>query len=230
MASATTCCGKLFPMLMLLAPALLHGQTVTAAWDPSPAGEQVIGYDVCVGTSLMDLQRWSRIRRGRRDVPYLQPNRRCLHYVAIRARNSAGPGPFSPEFRFSIPSLEQPGNHASVAGIAITPVNLSVIDPDGSPITITHTGLPMGLSINSSTRQITGTPAAAGAYDVTLFANDGIVTVSRSFTWMVTSTKPLDDFDGDGRSDLWRYGCPAHLACGGFVRRVMGRIRAINGE
>ena len=63
---------------------------------------------------------------------------------------------------FSIPSLAQPANQSSIAGATITPLALSIADPDGSPLTITHTGLPVGLSINSATRQITGVPSAAG--------------------------------------------------------------------
>jgi hypothetical protein len=71
----------------------------------------------------------------------------------------------------------------------------------------------VGLSINSATRQISGTPTAAGTYEVTLYVNDGLVTVSRAFTWVVVSgtavvakiMRPAADFDGDRRADMWRY-------------------------
>jgi hypothetical protein len=43
------------------------------------------------------------------------------------------------------------------------------------------------LTLNATTGRITGTPAAVGSHNVTVFVNDGLVTVSRSFTWTVTT-------------------------------------------
>ena len=178
----------LFSSLVLIAPAVVQGQTVSTWWDPNSADEQVTGYDVCVGTSSGSCN----VRVASVAAPStsytLSPTGGTLYYVAVRAKNAFGVSAYSPEVAFSIPSLGQPSNQTSVAGVAITPVNLSVVDPDGGSVTLTHTGLPVGLSLNSSTRRITGTPAAVGTYNVTVLANDGIVTVSRSFTWTVTSS------------------------------------------
>ena len=46
--------------------------------------------------------------------------------------------------------------------------------------------MPTGLTLNATTGQVTGTPSAAGTYNVTIYVNDGLVTVSRSFTWTIT--------------------------------------------
>ena len=70
---------------------------------------------------------------------------------------------------------------------AIGPIDLSVSDPDASPLTFTHTGLPIGVAMHLETGQITGTPTNAGTYNVTIFVSDGLKTVSRSFLWTVTS-------------------------------------------
>ena len=181
----------LFSMLVLVAPAVVHGQSVTATWSPSPPEDQVTSYDVCVGTSSLSCNVGLVSVSSSATAYAFSPTRGTLHYVAIRATNSFGSSSFSSEVMFSIPRLAHPGNQSSVAGIPITPLSLSVADPDGGPRTFTHTGLPIGLSLNSSTGQITGAPSTGGIYDVTVFVNDGLVTVSKSFTWTVTLGGPV---------------------------------------
>lgn len=171
--------------LLLVMPALAHGQAVTAAWDPSPPANQVTGYQVCVGTSSLSCNVALASVGGSTTTYRFTPAGGTFYYVATRATNAAGASPYSSEVRFSIPSFAQPANQTSAAGSAITAVNLSISDPDGSALTITHTGLPVGLSINTAQRRITGTPVAAGTHNVTVFVNDGLVTVSRSFVWTV---------------------------------------------
>ncbi len=174
-----------FWALSLLVPALAHGQAVTAAWDQSPPADQVTGYQVCVGTSSLSCNFALASVEGSTTSYRFTPAGGTFYHVATRATNAAGASPYSTEVRFSIPSFAQPANQSSVAGSAIAGVNLSISDPDGSPLTITHTGLPVGLTINAAQRRITGTPSAAGTHNVTVFVNDGLVTVSRSFTWTV---------------------------------------------
>ena len=177
-------------MLLSATPAL--AQTVTAMWDPSPVTQQVTGYQVCVSTSSLSCN-IGLVSVGPASTSYaFAPSPGVRHYVAIRATNAAGVSPFSSEVSFSTPSFAQPANQTSPALSAITPLNLAIIDPDGSPLTITHTGLPLGLSINHVTRQITGAPTSPGTYNVTVFVNDGLVTVSRSFTWVIGA--PVPDF------------------------------------
>jgi hypothetical protein len=177
-------------MLVSAPPAV--AQTVTAMWDPSPQSDQVTGYQVCIGTSSLSCN-VGVVSVGPSATSHtFTPAAGVRHYVAIRANNAAGLSAFSSEVSFSTPSFTPVANQSNVVGRSITPLNLSIADPDGSSVTITHTGLPLGLSINSATRQITGTPSAAGFYTVTLFVNDGLVTVSRSFTWAIT-TAPVAD-------------------------------------
>lgn len=199
----------LFSMMLLAAPAF--AQTVTAMWDPSPASDQVNGYQVCVGTSSLSCN-VGLVSVGASTTAFtFAPTGGVRYYLAIRAQNAAGSSAYSSEVTFSVPSFTQPGNQAGVAGLSMSPLTLLINDPDGSPLTITHTGLPVGLSINSATRQITGTPAAAGTYNVTLFVNDGLVTVPRSFVWTVSNAPSGQwcwsnkDINGDCRADLlWR--------------------------
>jgi Putative Ig domain len=161
-------------------------QTLTAMWDPSPAAQQVTGYEVCVGTSSLSCDvRFVAVSAASTSYAFA-PTPGVRHYVAIRARNAAGLGPFSSEVTFSTPSFAQPANQIGSTGVSISPLSLSIVDPDGSPLTITHTGLPVGLSIDAASRQITGTPIAPGSFNVTVFVSDGLVTVSRSFNWAVS--------------------------------------------
>jgi hypothetical protein len=71
-------------------------------------------------------------------------------------------------------------------------VSLQIPASDATSATLSYsaTGMPSGLTINSSTGIISGT-IAVGAdtgspYAVTVTANDGTVSVSQSFTWTVT--------------------------------------------
>lgn len=176
----------LFSTLLVLAPAVAYGQSVTAVWDPSPPAEQVTGYQVCVSTSSMACNvQLASVSSSSASYAFA-PSAGVLHYIAVRATNSLGTGPYSSEVAFSIPSFATPATQNSYVGAAITPLNMSVTDPDGSPKHFTHTGLPVGLSLNATTGQITGAASTAGTYIVTIFVDDGLVTVQRSFTWNVT--------------------------------------------
>jgi hypothetical protein len=195
----------------VIMPAIVYAQSVTATWDPRPPSENVTSYGVCIGSSPGSCNIQTASVPGNQAAFRFVPAGGVMHYVSIRAINASGAGPYSAPVGFSIPGF-QPSNQATAVGSAVT-LNLAIADPDGSSLTITHTGLPVGLSINSATRQISGTPTAAGTYEVTLYVNDGLVTVSRAFTWVVVSgtavvakiMRPAADFDGDRRADMWRY-------------------------
>jgi hypothetical protein len=66
-------------------------------------------------------------------------------------------------------------------------LQLVAMDPDGDSITYSATGLPAGVSINTSTGLISGTltPASAGTHSVTVTASDASQSSNQSFTWVV---------------------------------------------
>ena len=165
---------------------------VTAIWDPSPHSHQVSHYEVCIGTSSLSCNIHRAMVNASQTSYAFAPPAGELVYVAVRASNHRGRGSYSTEQKFSIPSFTAPTNRSTAANAAITPINLNVSDPDGSPLTFTHTGLPFGVTMNWSTGRITGTPITAGTYNVTIFVSDGLKTVSRSFVWSVTSGATAD--------------------------------------
>ena len=178
---------SLFTLVLISSPVVAYGQTVTAMWDPSPPSDEVTSYQVCISATSMSCNVQLASVSDPQTTYTFTPTPGVVHYVAIRAINSVGAGSYSTETSFSIPSFIQPVNQSSPAGVAITPLNMSVTDPDGSARNFTHTGLPTGLALNATTGQITGTPSAAGTYNVTIFVTDSLVTVSRSFVWTITA-------------------------------------------
>lgn len=110
------------------------------------------------------------------------------------------------------PVLAAIGNQTDTVDVAISTVTASATDP-GDTITYGATGLPTGLSINSSSGQITGTPTAVNTYNVTVTATDNRTPSkqdSEAFTWTInaTSSAPIDRIPavvvGRHRRRRWR--------------------------
>jgi hypothetical protein len=104
-------------------------------------------------------------------------------------------------------SATSPGNQSNVSGSAITPLTVAVSDTSSTATVDIGDGgtLPPGLSIDSSTGTITGTPTTAGSYPVTITASDNAgYSAQATFTWVVsnvvTVTNPGDQGDVSGSS------------------------------
>lgn len=178
---------------LLILPAVASAQTtLSAVWDSNSSSDRVSNYEVCIGTSSLSCNIELATVSGSASSYEFRPPAGQLVYVAVRAVNAAGRSAYSTEQRFSIPAIGSLTNLSTLVSALITPISLTVSDPDGSRLTYSHTGLPPGVSINSSTGQITGTPTSSGIYNVTIFVNDGLTTVSRSFTWTVLQAATPD--------------------------------------
>ncbi|MBM9507110.1 putative Ig domain-containing protein [Actinacidiphila acididurans] len=86
-------------------------------------------------------------------------------------------------------TVTNPGSKTGTVGTA-TSLQISASDSaSGQTLTYSASGLPTGLSINSSTGLISGTPSAAGTFSVTVSAQDTTgSTGSASFTWTISGT------------------------------------------
>ena len=127
------------------------------------------------------------------------PTTGCSCSVTVTATDNAGFSG-SASFTWTITNtvrVTSPGNQTGTVGSHITPVSVPASD-SSSTATLTYgaTGLPSGLSINSSTGVIAGTLTTSGAYSVTVTATDNAgFSGSASFTWtvvgpVITGVKP----------------------------------------
>jgi large repetitive protein len=161
-------------------------------WDPGPASGGVSSYEVCLGTSSLSCNvRLTTVSASETSFPF-SPTPGIRQYVAVRAVSGSSRSSYTAEQSFSIPKISQLSNRSTSVSVAISPFTVGVTDPDGSSLIFTHTGLPLGLTLSQSTGRISGTPTTAGTYSVTVFVNDGLVTVSQSFVWTITGSSTPD--------------------------------------
>jgi hypothetical protein len=86
-------------------------------------------------------------------------------------------------------TVTSPGSQSSTVGTAASLQIHASDSASGQTLTYSATGLPAGLSINSSSGLISGTPTAAGTSNVTVTAKDTTGAAgSASFTWTVNSS------------------------------------------
>ncbi len=83
------------------------------------------------------------------------------------------------------PVLENPGNQTGQVGVALT-LQLAATDVDSVAVTYGATGLPPGVTINSVTGLISGSPTAVGIHDVVVSASDGNHGDSENFQWTIS--------------------------------------------
>src|SRR4029077_9821754 len=86
-------------------------------------------------------------------------------------------------------TVTNPGAQTGTVGTAAS-LQVSASDSaSGQTLTYSATGLPAGLSINSSSGLISGTPTTGGTSNVTVTATDTTGAAgSASFTWTVSSS------------------------------------------
>ncbi|MFE2967753.1 M4 family metallopeptidase [Streptomyces sp. NPDC059340] len=85
-------------------------------------------------------------------------------------------------------TVTNPGSQSSTVGTAVS-LQISASSTNTGSLSYAATGLPTGLSINSSTGAITGTPTTAGTYSTTVTVTDSTgATGTASFAWTVSSS------------------------------------------
>jgi serine protease len=86
-------------------------------------------------------------------------------------------------------TVTNPGNQTGTVGTAVSLQIHATDSASGQTLTYSATGLPAGLSINSSTGLISGTPTTAATSSVTVTAKDTTnASGSASFTWTISTT------------------------------------------
>jgi large repetitive protein len=125
---------------------------------------------------------------------------------AVTVTASDGMNSASQTFNWTVAhmSLVNPGALQSVDGANVS-LPLQGYDADGDTLTYTATGLPPGLTVNSTTGVISGTIASNAdtnsPYNVTVTASDGVNTATQTFLWTVAQVAlmtPSDPTNNEG--------------------------------
>ena len=83
-------------------------------------------------------------------------------------------------------TVTNPGNQVGTVGKAASVQVHASDSATGQTLTYSASGLPPGLSVNSSTGLISGTPTTSGTYSATVTAKDGTsASGSATFTWVI---------------------------------------------
>jgi serine protease len=86
-------------------------------------------------------------------------------------------------------TVTNPGSQSGTVGTAVSLQIHATDSASGQTLTYSATGLPAGLSINSTTGLISGTPTTAATYNTTVKATDTTgANASVSFTWTIASS------------------------------------------
>ena len=86
-------------------------------------------------------------------------------------------------------TVTNPGNKTGTVGTATSLQIVATDSASGQTLTYSATGLPTGLSVNSSTGLISGTPSTAGTYSVVAKATDTTAASgTASFTWTISAS------------------------------------------
>lgn len=84
--------------------------------------------------------------------------------------------------------ITNPGTQTSIRELAIAPVQIQASPTDTGTLSYSATGLPVGLSIDPSTGEITDIPTVTGTSTVSVLATDSTgPSVSTRFSWTVSN-------------------------------------------
>jgi hypothetical protein len=169
-----------------------HAQmlNVTATWNANPEPDI---QDYRLSYHLEGQSTWTDIQLGNVTSHSFSLPCGFSYYFVVRARNTSQliSNPSTPEVFLNLlndAALAPISNQTTPEGSSVS-LQLPGSGCGVSPMVYSATGLPSGLTVNSSTGLITGTPSyvSAGTYSVTATVTKGIETESRTFTWTVTN-------------------------------------------
>lgn len=172
---------------LLLGTVEAQAQSVTLAWDRNPEAN-IAGYTVYVGVNPGTYSSTNDVNGAANTTfTFSQAVPGQRYYFSVAAYNTENiTGTRSNEVSWKInvgPDLTQPSNQVGAVGSPAS-LQLTATD-DGDPLTYSATGLPAGVTINSSSGLISGTPTATGTFTVDATVSDGSLSASRTFTWTI---------------------------------------------
>jgi hypothetical protein len=139
--------------------------------------------------------------------------------------NAAGGATSATEMLFATAAPTAPTQIAypiTAFGQTGVPFRYTIVSTGGTaPLTYSASRLPAGLSLDSTTGVISGTPTAAGTYDIPITAGNSAGSLSATLTLTVTSTPPVVPIDA------WRQ---AHFGAGQINPEIAGDAADPDGD
>lgn len=91
------------------------------------------------------------------------------------------------------PTMNQLQSRSDLPGVAITPILLNPVDPDGHSMVLSFNALPPGIRYDKTTKSLVGTPTKGGVYPLAYSVSDtlGAVTRYEPITWTIPNTAPV---------------------------------------
>jgi hypothetical protein len=225
--SATACAARTLALVTALffsvSPLPATAASLTLQWNQGTGSTS--GYLLSYGTSPGTYNTTVDVgQQTRYVISGLTSGTR--YYFSVKAYNPQGVSPPSNEATAVAPAsggtpvLTNPGNQSSVVNGSVQ-LQLVASDPDNDPLTFSASSLPAGLTVNSTTGLIAGTPTSPGTYNVTVNVTDGYVVATHSFVWTIAPAPAA----GDGLVSHWRFdettGTVAAEATGRYPGRLM---------
>jgi hypothetical protein len=185
-------------------PTNLDGDTVSLALGAHYNGTATLTYSASGLPAGLTLNTGSGLISGT-----LPANADVAGPYDVMVTATAGGNSASQEFSWEVDpriALQLVGDQANVGGDTVS-LAVSATDAVSGTLTYSATGLPPGLTLNSSTGLIAGTIAPGAAtltpYGVTIAVGDGTVSVSESLNWTVAGlglTAPAQEDTVRGQS------------------------------
>jgi subtilisin family serine protease len=166
------------------------GQDITSAWNTSNtatntiSGTSMAAPHVAGGAALIlgaspsatPAQVWNTMNADSSLNKITSPGTGSPNRLQFVNNGGSNPG---------APTVNNPGNRTGTVGVA---TSLQMTASGGTqPYTWSATGLPAGLSINSGSGLISGTPTTANTYNVTVSATGAGQTGSAGFQWVISN-------------------------------------------
>jgi serine protease len=167
-----------------------YNETIT---DQFPAGGWTVPSGTKAGEEVGDLCAWISSGQGAATDLSLTTGSFAVQSIWANDFNNGGGGcetshPIVTNGGNTV-TVTNPGNQTTTVGTAVSLQIQASDSASGQTLTYSATGLPAGLSINSSSGLITGTPTTAGTASVTVTATDTTnASGSTSFTWTINTS------------------------------------------
>jgi hypothetical protein len=164
-------------------------------WEGGNAFGDTVSYSMTTGTTSVTSLDLGPLAQDAISRGYLSSSCYLIDIEAGFELWQGGAGLATKSFSVDVGSggnavtVTSPGNQAGTVGTAASVQVRASDSGSGQTLTYSASGLPPGLSVNSSTGLISGTPTTAGTYTATVTARDGTgASGSATFTWAIGSS------------------------------------------